>query len=98
MKSFIISAIIAATSVDVSTASAQDITCSERPMLVAALSERYGEELRSAGMGSSHYIIETFANLITGTFTVLVTKADGTSCVVSAGRAYHESMNTTETY
>ena len=58
----------------------------------AAISERlatgYGESRQSIALGANNTIVETFASLETGTWTLVVTAAGGPTCLVAAGQGY----------
>lgn len=61
--------------------------CGVRTELTAWLSEEYGETMQSAGIMPSGSVFETWANVETGTFTVLLTEG-ATSCMVIAGNGF----------
>lgn len=71
------------------TAFAQQRNCGPRDAIVARLAERYGETLQSRGVtGGGSAVMEVFANLDTGTFTVAMSNASGLSCMVAAGEGF----------
>ena len=55
----------------------------EHDEMVKVLGERYREVPRAIGLASQSSIIEVFTSKA-GTWTILLTKADGASCIVSA--------------
>lgn len=59
--------------------------CALRDKVVERLETRYSEHLIARGLQSRHALMEIFASTDTGTYTVLITNAQGVSCVVSAG-------------
>lgn len=61
--------------------------CGVRTELTAWLSETYGETMQSVGIMPSGSIFEAWANIDTGTFTVLLTQGE-TSCMVIAGQGF----------
>ncbi len=63
--------------------------CGARDALVAILAERYGESLRSVGL-AQNAVMEVYASLETGTWTIAVTTPDGTMCLVAAGQGFEE--------
>lgn len=71
-----------------STAHAQSQTCAKRTQVVERLSEKYGETLQSVGMHSNNGLLEVYASEATGTWTILVTTPDGTSCLIAAGQMW----------
>ncbi len=77
-----------ATTASAQLAQAQQRNCADRDMVVARLAERYGESRQSIGLGSNNSVVEVFASLETGTWTITVTTATGTMCIVAAGQAF----------
>lgn len=69
---------------DAAPAAAQNGACRQRDALVGHLKSRYGEELRGAGMNSSDGILELYVS-DTGSWTLLLTRPNGTSCAVAVG-------------
>ena len=66
-------------------APAQARTCGERAKLVERLQTGFGETRTGAGMSGGNSIIEVFASEENGTWTIIVTKPSGQSCLVAAG-------------
>jgi len=60
--------------------------CLDREKMVQSLETRYNESLKSIGMQSPTQLLEIWSSEDSGTFTVLITSADGTSCVVAFGQ------------
>lgn len=69
-------------------APAETRTCAAHTQVVERLAERYGETLQSMGMHSSNGLLEVYASESTGTWTILVTSPDGTSCLIAAGQMW----------
>lgn len=63
-------------------------TCAERTQVVSRLEERYGETLQSMGLHQNNTVLEVFASEETGTWTILVTRADGVTCLIAAGQMW----------
>lgn len=59
--------------------------CAARSDVVAKLAERFGETLRSVGLEHADGVVEVYASEATGTWTIVVTRPDGTSCLLAAG-------------
>jgi hypothetical protein len=59
--------------------------CGPRADLVKVLTDKYHEVPIAIGMVDDKLIMETFASN-TGTWTMFFTNAEGTSCMVSAGK------------
>ena len=64
-------------------ASAQAM-CGNRIEMVENLADKYGEEQMSLGMAGSN-LFETWANCLTGTWTILKTFPNGRACLVVWG-------------
>ena len=58
---------------------------------VLALMERFGERLQSAGVTSGGYLAEAYANPDSGTWTWLLTRPDGLTCLWSAGQGWRRA-------
>jgi hypothetical protein len=67
---------------------AQQRNCGSRDQIVTALTDRYGESRQSIGLGTNNQVIEVYASLDTGTWTITVTMPDGRMCLVASGQAY----------
>ena len=61
------------------------MTCLDREMLVQRLETRYNESLNGAGLQGPKIILEIWSSEDSGSFTILVTKPDGQSCIVASG-------------
>jgi hypothetical protein len=55
-----------------STASAQTRNCADHAMVVERLASGYGETRQSIGLGADNTVVEVFASLDTGTWTITV--------------------------
>jgi phosphosulfolactate phosphohydrolase-like enzyme len=84
MRSLITAAVLAITA---TTAAAQS-NCAERVMVVERLAERYGEMRQAIGLGANNSVIEVFANLESGSWTITVTMPNGTTCLVASGQSF----------
>ena len=67
---------------------AQNRNCADRAKVVARLAEGYGESRQAIGLGANNQVVETFANLESGTWTVTVTLPNGMTCLVASGKAF----------
>ena len=61
------------------------IPCYMRQEIALSLSSRFGETLAGFGLQSPTQLVELWRSPDTGTFTVLISFADGTSCVLASG-------------
>lgn len=75
-------------------APAQTLPCAPAAAMNAELASKYGEHPVAAGVSKSGMVYVT-ANPESGTFTVLLRRPDGVSCILVAGRgwAQHEPAN-----
>jgi len=64
------------------------VNCAQRQAIVERLAEIYGESRQSIGLGTNNTMVEVFASLETGTWTITVTTPNGTTCLVAAGQAF----------
>ncbi|UUV43237.1 hypothetical protein RCCWILLIS_65 [Rhodobacter phage RcCWillis] len=62
--------------------------CAPREQVVQRLAEKYGETRQSIGLGSNNSVMEVFANLEGGSWTITVTMTNGMTCLVAAGEAF----------
>ncbi len=67
-------------------------SCAPRMDLVEKLSAQYSEGLVGGGLQSHKELLEVWSSPETGSFTILVTNANGVSCIVAAGRNWHGQM------
>ncbi len=65
--------------------------CADRGDLVNNLSTRYGEEFAGGGLQSEQQIVEVWFSEEKGTWTVLMTRADGKSCIMASGTNWRDS-------
>ncbi|PWE28856.1 hypothetical protein DDZ14_18260 [Maritimibacter sp. 55A14] len=70
------------------------MSCGYRERIVERLSGHFAEELTAAGLQSETQYIEIWSAPESGTFTVLMTRPDGISCVIAAGTNWHQKPAT----
>lgn len=63
--------------------------CAAREAVLRQLDENYGERPVATGLASNGTVLEVLAAR-SGTWTILVTRPDGTSCVVAAGEGWED--------
>ncbi len=61
------------------------MTCAPRDGIVERLSDTHSETLTSRGLQNESTLIEIFTSPKTGSYTILMSRADGISCIVSSG-------------
>ncbi|MFZ5964026.1 hypothetical protein ACOXXX_13835 [Thalassococcus sp. BH17M4-6] len=69
---------------------AQSGNCAPRESVVERLAAKYGETRQSIGLGANNAVVEVFASAETGTWTIVVTTANGTACLIASGQAYED--------
>lgn len=74
------------------TAVAQSQNCAKREMVLQRLNENFGESRQSIGIASQGQVVEVFASLESGSWTITVTLPNGITCLVASGRAF-EHLN-----
>lgn len=62
--------------------------CADHAAIVERLAVGYGESRQSIALGANNSVVETFASLETGTWTIVVTTPGGPTCLVAAGQAF----------
>ena len=72
----------------ISTQSHAQMVCGERDNIIAQLAKKYGETQQSVGFQRGRGVVEVFASVDTGSWTILVTDPRGTSCLMAAGEAF----------
>jgi len=66
----------------------QDRNCGPRDLVVTRLAEGFGETRKSIGLGANNAVIEVFASLVSGTWSITVTAPNGVTCLVASGQAF----------
>ena len=69
--------------------------CAERDHEIAKLQDSYAEELVFGGLQKSRgaqSVMEVWTSKETGSYTVLVTQANGISCIVAVGTDFFEAI------
>lgn len=59
--------------------------CAERTVIVERLTKGFHESYQGAGLQSATSLVEIWSSDETGSWTMLLSKADGTSCVIASG-------------
>jgi hypothetical protein len=66
--------------------------CAARSEVVRKLEERFGETLRSIGLHQDDGVVEIYSSAATGTWTILMTRPDGMSCLLAAGELWEQDV------
>lgn len=69
-------------------AQAQGQNCGNRDRVVERLTTTYGESRQSIGMAPQGRVVEVFASLETGTWTIMVTMPNGITCLIASGQSF----------
>lgn len=72
---------------------AQGSNCAPRQAVVDRLAEGYGETRQSVGLGSNNAMVEVFASVETGSWTITVTVPGGLTCLVASGQAFERVVD-----
>jgi len=60
--------------------------CAKRSVITERLESRFHETYQGAGLQSTTSLVEIWSSDETGTWTLLLSRADGTSCVIASGQ------------
>jgi hypothetical protein len=71
-------------------AEAGTAVCADRTVIVGRLAAEYGETRQAIGLASASQVVEIFASEETGSWTITVTRPDGTTCLMAAGQHFEE--------
>lgn len=64
--------------------------CGLRTQIVEVLSQKYQERHQASGLQNAAAMVEVWASDTTGSWTILITRADGVSCIVASGQSWQE--------
>jgi len=70
------------------TAATAQQNCGPRAAVIAHLAENFGESRQSIGLGQEGRVVEVFASVETGSWTITITLPDGTTCLVASGDSF----------
>lgn len=63
--------------------------CGPRGDMVRQLEKKFGETKQGVGLLNAQRAFELWSSSKTGTWTMMVSRADGTSCIIAAGKSWH---------
>ncbi len=69
-------------------AEAQGRNCAPREVVIERLADKYGESRQNVGIGGQGVMMETFASIETGTWTITATMPNGMTCLVASGQSF----------
>ncbi len=67
---------------------AQQRRCADRARVIERLGSVYGESRQSIGLAANNAVVEVFASIETGTWTITVTTPQGMTCLVASGQSF----------
>jgi len=62
--------------------------CAPRDRVLERLASAYGETRQSIGLAANNGVVEVFASLESGSWTITVTMPSGVTCLVASGQAF----------
>jgi len=62
------------------------IKCAPRASIVSQLTEKYGEVSHGVGVQSEKKLVEVWSSKTTGSWSIVVTHANGMTCVLATGQ------------
>ncbi len=71
-------------------AAAQQQRCTKRPEIVRHLAMKFSETPIAIGLSGSGGIIEVLSSEKGGSWTIIITMPDGTSCLIAAGQDWEQ--------
>jgi hypothetical protein len=74
-------------------AAAQGLSCAERDVVIGRLAETFGERFGGGGLQDSSSVFEVWVSETSGTWTILKTQADGTTCIMAAGTDWEKGLS-----
>lgn len=70
---------------------ARDARCTTHGAITKQLEQRYGETPVSLGLSSAGKLVQVFSTDDGATWTLVLTRPDGVSCIVAAGRHWQST-------
>ena len=66
--------------------------CAARDQVVDRLAGKYGETFSGGGLRNADSIFEVWHSEEKGTWTILMTRADGVSCIMASGTNWRDGL------
>ncbi len=66
--------------------------CAQRSVIIERLESGFHESYQGGGLQSATSLVEIWSSQETGSWTMLLSKADGTSCVIASGTSWQFEM------
>lgn len=67
--------------------------CAPRDTIVERLQGKYSERLTGGGLQNDQQLLEIWSSEQTGSFTVLMSRANGISCIVASGQNWNSVVS-----
>ena len=64
--------------------------CAKRDIVIEKLSANYGEAFGGGGLQNSNRVFEVWFSEEKGTWTILMTRADGVTCIMASGTNWRD--------
>lgn len=87
------SSLLGFVSVTLLSTSVHAMNCAPRDVVVTRLLDTYGENFSGGGLQNAESIFEVWTSPNDGTWTILMTRADGTSCIMAAGTDWRPQLD-----
>ena len=71
--------------------------CAERESVVKKLETGYGEAFAGGGLQNASRVFEVWLSEEKGTWTILMTRSDGTTCIMATGTNWREGTHVAKT-
>lgn len=71
---------------------AAQTNCAPRDVVTERLAADYGEMFEGGGLQGTQAVFEVWISREEGTWTILMTRADGMSCIMAAGTDWREAL------
>lgn len=85
---------LAASALLATAATAQSGNCAARTTVIGKLASSYGEAFSGGGLQNSDRIYEVWISEDQSTWTIIMTHANGLTCVMAAGTHWREGLPT----
>ena len=72
------------------TAEAQSTQCGERQEVLSRLSEKWHEQIIGQALASNGTVLEVLTTKSGSTYTIIMTRPNGTTCVMSTGQFWRQ--------
>ena len=71
-----------------------EAACGQRSTIVGQLQAKYKETHRASGLETDTKMVEIWTSAGSGTWTILITQANGITCIAAAGRNWLDMPET----